>query len=145
MNTKKFRNILANILIFIINFIAVGLICLFAFSMLAASFQYVFIERPKEFAGYPKYNFNGKEYFKKTTVEPNKRILRELRDPVVYNIETNIFHEPWCEWSEQCTDNCVYMERRIANKFGRHCYVCEHIYDEVDDPDMDEFIPERFQ
>jgi hypothetical protein len=92
-----------------------------------------------------QYNFNGKEYFKKTTVEPNTRILRELRDPVVYNIETNIFHEPWCEWSEQCTDNCVYMERRIAKKFGRHCYVCEHIYDEYDDPDMNEFVPERFQ
>jgi len=103
-------------------------------------------EPPKE---YKYINFNGSQYIKKDTTSIDSSIRSKINDLVVFNVETSIYHEPWCEWAEQCVDNCIYMERREAQKYGRHCYVCTGNPDgnnnNNDDRDHIEGLPDRFQ
>lgn len=137
---KKIKIFIANLLNLLIDIFCV----IFVGSVIISAFHYQFVEEPAKFKSYPKYEYQGKEYFKKSTVEINGDIRRKLHDPVIFNIETKIYHEIWCEWAEQCTENCIYMERKKAKKLGRHCYVCEH-EPEYDDPDMNPNVPARFQ
>ena len=61
---------------------------------------------------------------KKTTYEPDKKILSLYDNPVVFNTNTYKYHKPYCEWSKKCTVNCVYIEKQEAKQKGIRCKVC---------------------
>lgn len=52
------------------------------------------------------------------------KIVRSMKDPVLYNKKSGIYHEIDCEWARKCTYNCVYLERSEAMRLGRQCKVC---------------------
>lgn len=97
--------------------------------------------------------YNGKEYIKKTSKRVPSKVKSQFNEIVVFNTNSNIYHEPWCEWSEKCVDNCVYMEREEAQKYGRHCHVCVIYLKDEDEHDnskdyedyMNNGVPDRFE
>lgn len=83
-----------------------------------------------------KYDYveiDGIKYIKKTEQEPSICEQRLFDELVVYNFNTNIYHDYNCEYSKQCTKNCVYMEKNKAIKLGRHCEVCIKLQAEIQD------------
>ena len=43
---------------------------------------------------------------------------------VMYNVKSNIYHKPTCEWAIKCTLNCKMIKKSEAVKIGRPCKVC---------------------
>ena len=66
-----------------------------------------------------------KESIPKVGFETDKEALEYFDDPVVLNIKSKIYHETNCIWAKECTENCVYIEREVAEWQGRHCYECD--------------------
>ena len=54
----------------------------------------------------------------------NRQIEEQLKDPVIYSVESKIYHEPNCKWAHKCTEIQYYTERSEAKKIGKPCKVC---------------------
>lgn len=60
---------------------------------------------------------------KKTTGECSRSIMKNYKDPVIFNINTRRWHEPSCRYSDQHKD-AYYMERSEAKQKGVPCQIC---------------------
>ena len=79
----------------------------------------IFYEPPLKHPQYLTCAIDNKEYLKKTTTNVDDLIINRFdEDVVIYNVNTNIVHEDFnCPAVKACTDNCVYMPKRIADNF----------------------------
>ena len=76
---------------------------------------------------------DGSWYIEKTDASIGYCEEKLLKNPVVYNFNTHIYHDMDCEWSQQCIESCVYMEESKAEQLGRRCYECTKIEQEAEE------------